>query len=284
MIIFAPGIIILNGLAKGVLKLLNVPLAHDTNLVYSAEEFNILVNASYHQGVLNVTEKNIIQRAFKFANLMAKQVMIPRPDMVCIPVDITEDDLKLLIYENQYTRYPVYENDIDHIIGIVHIKDIFPIITENKKFSIHSIMRKPIFVPETVTIDNMLVEFKKKKSQMAIVIDEFGGTSGLITLEDVLEEVFGQVQDEFDLEEAEIRKVSENEYLINSMVRIDEINEYFNLHIEEEDVETIGGYVLKKLGRIAVIGDEVRIDNFAFIVNSVEGVRITKLMVRKLNT
>jgi CBS domain containing-hemolysin-like protein len=191
------------------------------------------------------------------------------------------EELTAFVQEYQFTRYPVFEEDLDHILGIVHIKDTIPFIEIKGEFVLSDIIRKVMIVPETLTIDKLLIEFKRYRSQMAIVIDEFGGTSGLVTLEDVLEEIFGDVQDEFDTEEADIKVISENEFLINAMLRIDEINELFNLNIEEEEIETIGGLVLKKLGRIAQINDSIRIDKYIFKVDSIDGLRIIKLRVTK---
>ena len=168
--------------------------------MHSFEELDMIINESHKEGVLNDTEKEILQNVFKFSDTLAKQVMVPRPDVVSVPIDITTEDLNKLIIENQYTRYPVYSDDLDHVLGILHVKDVYPLMVEGREVNLKEIIREPILVPETMTRDNMVLEVKEKKSKMAIVIDEFGGVSGLITLEDVLEEIFGEVQDEFDEE------------------------------------------------------------------------------------
>lgn len=283
--IFNPFIWLLNGFGNFVLKLLNIPHSHKGSLVHSTEELDMLVNASYDGGVLNETEKDMLHNVFKFSDLTAKQVMIPRTDMVCIPIDMPLDELNKLAAENQYTRYPVYDEDIDHITGLVHVKDLYSLSIKDETCPVEKIQRNILMVPETMTMDNLVLEFKKRKGQMAIVVDEFGGTSGLITLEDVLEEIFGEVQDEFDEEEeSDIKEIAPNTYIANSIMRLDEFAEFFNIdenEIDDEDIDTIGGLVLKILGRLAEINDTVTLQNFTFVVKEVDGARITKLEIIK---
>ena len=283
--IFNPFIWLLNGFGNLVLKAFNIPHTHKGSLVHSTEELDMLVNASYNGGVLNETEKEMLHNVFKFSDLTAKQVMIPRTDMVCIPIDMPMEELNKLAAESQYTRYPVYEEDIDHITGLVHVKDLYSLSIKEKVCPIAKIQREVLMVPETITMDNLVLEFKKRKGQMAIVIDEFGGTSGLITLEDVLEEIFGEVQDEFDEEEeCDIKEVAPNTYLANSMMRLDEFAEFFQIdeiEIDDEDIDTIGGLVVKLLGTLAEIDDTVRNNNLTFVVKEVDGARITKLEIIK---
>ncbi|MDR1167354.1 MAG: hemolysin family protein [Heliobacteriaceae bacterium] len=281
--VFNPFIKLLNGLGNSILKLFNISHAHRSSLVHSSEELNMLVNDSYNEGVLNETEKEMLQNVFKFSDLTAKQVMIPRTDMVCIPKDMALEELNRLAEESQYTRYPVYDGDIDHITGLIHVKDLYSLLLKNETCEIEKIQRDIMLVPETITMDNLVIEFKKNKAQMAIVIDEFGGTSGLITLEDVLEEIFGEVQDEFDEEEEfDIREVSPNTYTANSMMRIDEFAEFFGLdeeEIDDEDIDTIGGLVVKILGRLAQVGDTATYKSFYFVVKEIDGARITRLEI-----
>lgn len=279
--LFSPFIWVLSRLAGFILKLLKISPSKTSHLAHSIEELNMLINASYKEGVLNETEKELLHNVFKFSDLTAKQVMIPRTDMACIPSDITFDELNALTAESQYTRYPVYEENLDHISGIIHIKDLYELSLKNEEFSVEKLLRPVLLVPETITMDKLIREFKKRQSQMAIVIDEFGGTSGLVTLEDVLEEIFGEVQDEFDVEEADIKEISENTYLANAMMRLDEIAEFFEIIIIDEDVDTIGGLVVKLLGRIAQVGDTVEIQNLKFNVKEIDGARITKLIITK---
>ena len=280
--LFNPVILMLNGFGNLLLRILKVPLSNSSHLAHSTEELNMLINASYNEGVLNETEKEMLQNVFKFSDLNAKQVMVPRTDMACIPSDITFQELNEMTVESQYTRYPVYEENMDHISGIIHVKDLYGLALKKQEFSIEKLLRPVLLVPETINMDNLVREFKKRQGQMAIVIDEFGGTSGLITLEDVLEEIFGEVQDEFDAdEEADIKEISLDHYQANAMMRIDEIAEFFEFEIEDEDVDTIGGLVVKELGRIAEIGDTVEIKDLKFTVTEIDGARITKLLIVK---
>ena len=209
--------------------------------------------------------------------------MIPRTDMICVPIDMSLDELNKIATENQYTRYPVYEGDIDHITGLIHVKDLYSLAIKDQVCPIKAIQRKIMLVPETITMDNLVLEFKKNKSQMAVVVDEFGGTSGIITLEDVLEEIFGDVQDEFDEEaEIDIKEIKPNHYLVNGMMRLDELASYFDIppeKLEDDDVDTIAGIVVKELGRIANIDDFVEYRDFTFTVKEVDGARITKILL-----
>jgi len=260
----------------------------EEGLVHSTEELDMLVDASYNEGVLNETEAEILHNVFKFSDLTAKQVMHPRTDMVCIDKETPYEELIKITLENQYTRYPIYEESFDNILGFIHVKDLYALEHENqdpKPDFINSIIRPIMLIPETMTLDNITVEMKKTHTQMAIVIDEFGGTSGLLTLEDVLEEIVGEVQDEFDEEEeAEIKEIAPNTYIANAMMRLDEIAEFFDLNedkFEDEDVDTIGGLVVKLLGRIANVDDSVNFECFTITVKEVDGARVTKLQIEK---
>lgn len=285
IILFKPFVWLLMSSSNKLLNIFNID-NEKVSLAHSTEELDMLVDASYNEGVLNETEAEMLHNMFKFSDLMAKQVMKPRMDMICIPSDITYENLTTLALENQYTRYPVYEENIDNILGFIHVKDLFSLSMNKKEFSLNKLLRPLLLVPETMTLDNLIIEFKKEHGQMAVVIDEFGGTAGLITLEDVLEEIIGEVQDEFDEEEdSNIREISENTYIANAMMRIDELVEFFNLDeslLEEDDVETIAGLVVKLLGRIAHVNDSVEFNGLKFTVVEVDGARVTKLKVQKL--
>ena len=286
--LFKPLVWILQVSGDRLLKILHAD-SEDASLVHSTEELDMLVDVSYNEGVLNETEAEMLHNMFKFSDLMAKQVMIPRTDMICVPEDISYDDINKLALENGYTRYPVYEKEnIDKIIGFIHVKDLYAIAMTKEEYSVQSLLRPIILIPETMTLDNLMMEFKKLHSQMAVVVDEYGGTAGLITLEDVLEEIIGEVQDEFDEEEeaVNIEELGDNKYLANAMMRMDELAEFFGLNpdfLEEDDVETIGGLVVKILGRIANVDDTVSFKGLTFTVKEVDGARITQLLITKEN-
>lgn len=282
MTISKPFVWILNKSCNGILHLLRVPVS-SARVVHTIEDLDLLVDTSYDEGVLNETEKDMLHNMFKFSDLTAREVMIPRTDMVCVPIDMPLNELNNVAAENQYTRYPVYDGDIDHITGLIHVKDLYSLSLKDEVCPIDKIQRKIMLVPETITMDNLVIEFKKNKAQMAVVVDEFGGTSGIITLEDVLEEIFGDVQDEFDEEaETDIKEIKPNHYLVNGMMRLDEIASFFDIpqeKLEVEDVDTIAGLVVKELGRIANVDDFVKYNDFTFTVKEVDGARITKILL-----
>lgn len=280
--VFSPFIFLLNGLGNLLLKMCHIQPNSGHGNEHTTEELNMLIDASYKGGMLNEKEAEMLQNVFKFADLAAKDVMVPRPNMVAISIDATQEDVNNIIIENQYTRYPVYENDIDNIVGFVHLKDIYPVLAKGEKVNISSILREAFRIPETMQIDKLASEFQKNHFQMAIVIDEFGGTSGLVTYEDVMEEVFGEVQDEFDDEESlDVKKLSDDKYEVCGMMRLDEFCDFFGVEIDDEDVQTIGGYVVKNLGRIADEKDEVQDKYFKYCVTKVDSTRIDKLCVEK---
>lgn len=286
MIILKPFVWFLARCSDKILELFKIEPA-DNELVHTPEELDMLVDASYNEGELNETEAEMLHNMFNFSDLTAKQVMTPRTDMMCIDTDTPMNEIKSFTAENQYTRYPVYEENIDKIIGFIHVKDLYTNILEDKNIKIEDIIRPILLVPETMTLDNLVIEFRKRKSQIGIVVDEFGGTSGLITLEDVIEEIVGEVQDEFDEdEETDIREVAPNTYVANAMMRIDEIAEFFDIEENQfdfEDVETIGGLVVKILGKLAQVGDTVEIkeQGLKFSVQKVDGARVTRLVIQK---
>ena len=284
--LFKPLVWILQISGDNLLRFLHAD-TEDASLVHSTEELDMLVDVSYNEGVLNETEAEMLHNMFKFSDLMAKQVMIPRTDMICVSDDISYEEINKLALENGYTRYPVYEKEnIDKIIGFIHVKDLYAIAMTKEEYSIQSLLRPIILIPETMTLDNLMKEFKNQHSQMAVVVDEYGGTAGLITLEDVLEEIIGEVQDEFDEEDEEvnIQEIGENKFLANAMMRMDELAEFFGFNaeiLEEDDVETIGGLVIKILGRIAEVNDSVSYKGLTFIVKEIDGARITQLEIKK---
>lgn len=286
MIILKPFVWFLATCSDKILEFFKIE-PNQNQLVHTTEELDMLVDASYNEGELNETEAEMLHNMFNFSDLTAKQVMTPRTDMMCIETITPIDEIKKFTAENQYTRYPVYEDNIDKILGFVHVKDLYTKLLENTDIQINDIIRPILLVPETMTLDNLVIEFRKRKSQIGIVVDEFGGTSGLITLEDVIEEIVGEVQDEFDEEEEiDIREVAPNTYVANAMMRIDEIAEFFDIEENQfdfEDVDTIGGLVVKILGKIAQVGDTVEIEEqgLKFNVQKVDGARITRLVIQK---
>jgi len=284
--IFRPFVWVLSTSCNYVLKSCSIE-PPQSPLVHSTQELDMIVDASYNEGVLNETEAEMLHNMFKFSDLTAKQIMIPRTDMMCLDKNISYEKITEITLDNQYTRYPIFEGNIDKILGFIHVKDLYASSFHNEKFDIRNLIRPIMLIPETMTLDNLMVEFKKRHCQMGIVVDEFGGTSGLITLEDVLEEIIGEVQDEFDAdEEIDIKEVAANTYVANAMMRLDELAEFFDIdedQFDSEDVETIGGLVVKILGRIAQVGDIVVIpeQGLKFSVQKIDGARVTRIVITK---
>ena len=280
--LFAPMIFLLNGLGNFLLRLCRIEPATGHHMVHSTEELNMLIDASFKGGVLDEKEAEMLQNIFKFSDLTVNQVMIPRTDMVCIPIDADTHELNKIIIENQYTRYPVYDKNLDHIKGFIHVKDIYPLIAEQKPVDISKLIRKTLFVPETMPADKLALEFQRQHLQIAIVIDEFGGTSGLVTHEDVLEEIFGEVQDEFDDEDIDVKEVADGKYEICGKMRTDEFCDFFGVDISDEDVNTISGYFIKKLGKLACTNDKIEDEFFKYCVTEMDSSRIVKLSIEKI--
>ena len=270
-----PFVWLLNKSCNGILKALKIPINPSLKTVHTIDDLDLLVDTSYDEGVLNETEKDMFHNVFQFSDLTAHEVMTPRTDMVCVPIDTPLEELNKIATENQYTRYPVYSEDIDHITGLVHVKDLFRLSLNNETCPIEKIKRDIQLVPETITLDKLVKIFKKTRSQMAVVVDEFGGTSGIITLEDVLEEIFGDVQDEFDIdEEVNIKEIKPNHYIVNGLMRLDELANYFDMPEEDweiEDIDTVAGLVVKELERIAKVDDMIKYKDFTFTVKEVDG-------------
>ena len=283
--VFTPFIYLLNGFGNMLLKLLKIPPAHPASAVHTEEELDMIIDASYKGGVLNETESLLLKNSLKFTDLMAKQIMVPRCGVISVPVEIEIPELENLILENQYTRYPVYEGNFDNIVGVLHVKDLYSYLIRHKKIELRNILRKPLFVPETMSADVLLDSYKKNKTEIAIVVDEFGGMSGIISLEDVLEEICGEVQDEFDEEENDfkIKEISENEFVVNGLFRVEDFFKYFDIEHEEDDVDTVGGLVQRVLGRIPCAGDETDIEGLHIKVAELKGRRVSKLIVKRVN-
>ena len=285
MTLSKPFVWLLNKTCNGILKTLRIPVNPSLKTVHTIDDLDMYVENSYDEGVLNETEKDMFHNVLQFSDLTAHEVMTPRTDMVCVSLDTPLDELNQIATENQYTRYPVYDGDIDHITGFVHVKDLFILSLKNESCPIEKFQRKIPLVPETITLDKLVILFKKQRAQMAIVVDEFGGTSGLITLEDVLEEIFGDVQDEFDIdEEKDIKEIRPKVFEVAGTMRLDELAKFFDIpeeDLEVEDVDTVAGLVVKELERIAKVGDRVTYGNFTFTVSEIDGARIIKILLVK---
>ena len=282
--LFRPIIWVMNTIGNSVVRLLGFEPASGHAQVHSAEELEMLVHASREAGILQASEELLLRRVFDFSDIHAEEIMQPRVDVEAFPLNISLSDLLTKIASVHHSRYPVYEDNIDNVIGILHIKDLFNrlveqpelLTTSDRAFDIKPLLREPLFVPGTVGVDALLERMQKTKTHIAIIIDEYGGVAGLTSMEDIFEELVGEVQDEFDLEENPI--VSEGEVtVVEGGVSLSDIMERFGELEPEPESSTIGGYVSEQLHRIPVVGDRVRYGDYDLRVIEMEGMRVSKV-------
>jgi CBS domain containing-hemolysin-like protein len=279
--VFRPFIWVLVGSSAAVLRWAGLPPVSGVSLVHSEEELKMLVTASRQKGVLEEEEQEMLHKVFEFADKDAVDVMVPRPDVVALPLDMPTPDLLSVVLSHPYTRYPVYGEDLDDVVGVLHVRDLFSAMNDRgiERLDVRSILRPAIVVPETKRLDELLAEFRSTSNHMAIVVDEYGSVAGLATLEDLLEEIVGEIGDEFDLPEAGIRRIGGGRVRIGGSFPIDEFNERFGTELPEDDYHTVGGFVFGELGRAPQPGDSVSVDRARFEVSGVDGPRITEVDV-----
>ncbi|OGO50817.1 MAG: hypothetical protein A2148_03870 [Chloroflexi bacterium RBG_16_68_14] len=246
------------------------------------EELLRLVELHEGNGGVENGELAMIRRIAGMVDRAVREIMVPRIDMVAAEADATVDDVLRLVTERGYSRIPLYEETIDNIVGVVYAKDLLKLLAAGRRSaSLREIARPPYFIPEGKRVDELLTELREHKVHMAIVVDEYGGTAGLVTIEDVLEEIVGEIQDEYDREEVTIERLTDTEAILDARVSLDALNELFSLEIEGEDFDTVGGFVYHQLGRMPAPGDEVRANGLTLRVLSVLGRRIKKVRVTK---
>lgn len=277
--IFRPFISLLELGGRRVAHLAGVRDAVGRQIPHSEEELQMLVMASTSAGVLEPEEEKMLLRVFDFANLLARQAMVPRTEIVAVPVDASLRDLLALSARERHTRLPVYEESLDNIIGIVYLRDILHRREqlETTDFDIRRIMREPLLVPETMRSGDLLRIMRQRRVHIAIVIDEFGGTAGLVTLEDLMERIIGEVQDEFEAPETNIEVFDDGSALIDGLTLLGDVNERFELHLDTEEYDTIGGYVFGTLARRPAVGDEIHVDGRTLRVAALDGLRIARV-------
>ncbi len=252
--------------------------------VVTEEELKMLVEAGEEEGVLEEEEREMIHSIFEFTDTVVRKVMVPRIDMKTVDVEAPVDELLDVIMQAGHSRIPIYEEDVDHIVGIVHAKDLLRALHENhrEEIMIRELMRPPYIIPENKKVDELLAEFKKSKIQLAIVVDEYGGTAGLVTIEDLLEEIVGDIMDEYDVEEPMVEVIDENTSIVDARMPIDEINEQMDLDLPEEEFDTVGGFVFGLFGKQPLLGESVEYDGAELIIEKTDGRRIQKVKVIKI--
>ncbi|WP_090983197.1 hemolysin family protein [Paenibacillus sp. CF384] len=279
--IMYPFIYLLNGTANWLLKRVGIEPAAEHESAHTEEEIRILMKESHKSGLIDNTELTLVDNIFDFAETHAREIMIPRTEMICLYANLSFDENQAIALKEMHTRYPVCDGDKDNIIGFVHIKDLLKV-THQGLPDIRTITRPMTTVPDSMQISNLLKLMQKKKTQIAILIDEYGGTSGLVTLEDIMEEIVGEIQDEFDEERPDIEPRDDQSHSINGMMLIEEVNSYFGLEIESDDYDTIGGWFYAQIENPPSKGQRVvQPDGFEFVIEETDHLRISRIIIRK---
>lgn len=276
-LVFKPIVKVLNLLTRLVIKLF-VGEDEDSSTL-TEEELKTLVEVSEEEGVLKNQETEIMINALELKETLAVDIMTPRTSMASVDIEDAENDLKEIIKNITYSRIPVYEDSIDDIIGVLHIKELaHKIIEDDRDFKIRDILKPAFYAYEYIPVVDLFKQMRAKNISISIIIDEYGGTSGIVTMEDILEELVGEIDDEYD-NEKEVTKINDNEYLVDPEMRIDEVNERFDLDIQSDKFDSIGGFVIELLDRMPKSKDEVEFENLKFVVVNVDKRKITQLMI-----
>ncbi len=264
--IFRPIIWLLNGFANFLLRLIGIQVsAHEAS--HSSEELQYLLEKGKESGALNNAEHELIKNVFDFNERIVKNIMVPRTKIVAVDKDDTAEEFINTVTEEGYSRIPIYDDNIDQIIGVVHTKDILPLIVKGKPVILKNIMRKPYFIPETKKINDLMTEFQQKRIQIAFVLDEFGGTAGMVTLEDIVEELVGEIQDEYDEETPVVEQISESEFMVDAGASVHDANGYLPLELpESSDYDTVAGLVSHLFEKIPDVGDSTEELGYRFTI------------------
>lgn len=264
--VFKPIIYLLNGFANFLLRLIGIQVsAHEAS--HSSEELQYLLEKGKESGALNNSEHELIKNVFDFNERIVKNIMVPRTKIVAVEKDETAEEFIETVTEEGYSRIPIYDDSIDQIIGVVHTKDILPLLVKGKEVVLKNIMRKPYFIPETKKINDLMTEFQLKRIQIAFVLDEFGGTAGMVTLEDIVEELVGEIQDEYDEETPVVEQISETEFMVDAGASVHDANGFLPLELpESSDYDTIAGLVSHVFERIPDVGDSKEELGYCFTI------------------
>lgn len=277
--ILKPFSIITNSIINLILKIFGKDLKKSRS--YDEEELRIFLSMSSENGTIEEEEKELIESIIEFQDKPVYEVMIPRVDVTILPVDSKIEEIIETINKTGHSRIPIYENNIDNIIGVLHAKDLLKVTFNNKDINIKDLLHQTIFVPDTKKTSELFKEMQKKKIHMAIVVDEFGGFEGIVTMEDLLEEIVGEIQDEYDLEEVPFKKLNEKEFIFDAKISIEDVEEILGVELPHEDYETLGGLFLDLLGHIPTKGESCDYKSLKFIAIEVKGNRIIKIKVEK---
>jgi CBS domain containing-hemolysin-like protein len=282
--IFAPFVWVLRKATDVVLHLLGLESPGAEREPLSEAELRMLLSRSSEEGEIEHEEQQMIDKVFVFGDKDAADVMVPRPEVVAVSAELPPEQALAAVLESPYTRYPVYRESLDDIVGVLHVRDLFTAVHDRglADVKLEEIVRPATVVPETKDLASLLQEFRRTSNHFAVVVDEYGGTAGICTLEDLLEEIVGEIEDEFDVPEEQIEQIDEDTYRIDGMFPIDEFNARFGTNLPDDDFHTLAGFVFGQLGRAAQPGDDVSYDGIRFDVLEVDGNRIERMAVNFL--
>ncbi len=288
--LFYPGVVVFNGVANAVVRLFGVPPASETEEEHSEEELRLIIGRSTDQGVLNADERHMLEGVFELEDTPAREVMVPRPDVVSLPAGMPLRELFSAIATGEHSRYPVHEEGRpDRIVGVVHAKDVMRAVEDaggdagglGARTTAEDVMREVLTVPENRRVDDVLRDLKGPRLYMAVVIDEWGSFEGIITVEDIVEEIVGEIRDEFDGTSPSVRENPDGSHSMGGGTPIEEANKALGAGFSSEDFGTVGGLVFGRLGRAPKVGDEVRLDGHVLRVEEVDGPRVVRVVARK---
>ncbi len=282
--VMKPFVWILNTVANHISRHLGYEVMGENEDAHTEEEIRLLMKESYRQGLINSTEADFVDNVFSFTELNAREIMVPRTDMICLYLDDTPAERIKTILEEQQTRYPVCYEDKDHIIGFIHVKDLLPPLVRGETLNLRRYIRKALIVPESMDGSVLLRTMQAQGSQLAIVADEYGGTAGMVTVEDIVEQIVGDIRDEFDEERESLEWRGEDLGSIDAKLLLEEVNDLLGIRIEDEDVDSIGGWIYDRLGEAPRVGHMAAHTGALFFVEEVDGVRITRVLVRLPHT
>ena len=274
-----PFVWLLNHVANWVAHRMGFHTASEGDDAHTEEEIRLLMEESHRQGLIDDTEVDFVDNVFDFTDLNVREIMTPRTDMVCLYLEDTMDENLHTILEEQLTRYPICHEDKDHIVGFLHVKDLMRVMAEGRKPNLRRLARKALIVPESMDVSVLLKTMQKQRSQMAIVVDEYGGTAGMVTIEDIVEEIVGDIQDEFDEERPTAERRGKRIFSVDAKMLLEELEDILEIDIEEEDVDTVGGWLYDQIGQTPRVGQMAAAGGNLFYVEEVDGVRITRVLI-----
>jgi CBS domain containing-hemolysin-like protein len=283
--VFTPVVWSMHALGNGILRLLHLPPPEAGQGAYSVEELHLLVGQSHQAGVLEDLERQVMQRGARVGDLRVAEVMIPRLDIVALNLKLPADVLLDRAAQTIHTRLPAYDDDLDHIVGILHLQDLFKHVRQPSATpDVRSLVRPPLFVPETMPLDELLRTYQQQHTQIALVVDEHGSLEGLVTLEDVVEEVFGELHDALEAAQPSMQPMPDGRVLVRGEVRLRDVQDRLGWELADEEVDTIAGYIMKRLGRTARVGDVIDTPYGTIRVENMARVRITQVALTPAST